>query len=66
MMNLTPLQLEVLDQAVAWLKDKPWYKGVLMSGFPSDADIVRDGVEDSAAQVMMDTARWDAPDFMNP
>lgn len=66
MMNLTPLQQQVFDRAEAWLKDKPWYRGVSMNGFPSDADIVRDGVEDSAAQVMMDTAYWDAPDFMNP
>lgn len=65
-MSLSELQQQVFDHAKAWLEQKPWFKGVSMDDFPTDEEIKRDGVEDSAMGVVMNTAYWDASDFMNP
>jgi hypothetical protein len=57
------LQQEVIDQARVLLSEFDWYKGVHTSEMPTDSEIQRDGIDESVAQVCMESAYWDCPTY---
>lgn len=63
MTTLTPLQETVFEAAKAKLESEPWFQGVCIDDFPTDDDI-RENFQWSVIQVEMQTAYWDAPNFM--
>lgn len=64
-MELSPLQEQVVAAVKAWGSTRPWFQGVCLNEFPTDAEIQED-FDGAVQQVCMTTAYWDAPDFFNP
>jgi len=63
-MELTKLQQKVFDEVEKNLKQYSWFSGVCIDNFPTDERIKKD-FEECVDDVMMETAYWDAPNFMN-
>lgn len=61
---MTELQEQVKERARLLLQDEPWFRGVCLDNFPTDEDIRRDGVDEHAQQVALETAMWDDPTFL--
>lgn len=57
---MTEAQLKVLEGARARLKRKPWYKGVCLDNFPTDAECIKDE-DESIRTVFAETELWDKP-----
>ena len=62
--QLTEKQEQVFDRAKQMLEGEEWYMGVCMDNFPSDQEIERNGIEESAQSVYCETASWDADCIM--
>lgn len=56
---MTDLQQQVVDRAKRALENEKWFRGVCIDNLPKDSEIERDGVEESAQQLISDTYLWD-------
>lgn len=61
---MTTLQQQVINRAKAQLEHEPWFRGVCVDSLPRDFEIERDGVEEHASQLVIETAMWDDPNFL--
>lgn len=62
-MARSDLQQIVFNKARDAMKNENWYKGVCVDNFPSDADILRNGINESVSAVIFETELWDNPDM---
>jgi hypothetical protein len=62
-MQFSELQQLVFDAAKKQLETETWFRGICTDGFPTDDEILCDGIEESASTVCCETAYWDAPDL---
>ena len=65
-MQLSSLQEQVVKAAKEMIGDKHWYSGLNLDGLWDDRSIEREGVKAAAEALAMETAYWDADDFLNP
>ena len=63
-MNLSPMQQKVVESAKSQLSGEPWFRGVCIDSLPRDREIERDGIEEHASQLVIETAMWDDPEFL--
>ena len=65
-MKLSKLQEQVVSRAKTIIGNKPWFRGLNLDGLWDDRSIEREGVQAAAQSLAMETAMWDADDFLNP
>lgn len=59
MRGFNELQQKVFDRAKELIENEPWFCGVNITHMPENYEIERDGVEEHAQQMAMDTRFWD-------